>query len=249
MCYTQCIGGLLTVVVRIPFLPAGVIVSLPPQSQPPVRTGVEFAGSRPLFPGQTGGKLITGLPIGSFQEKRLIFNQIDKPGQVHVYRLDTQAGERLRCQMLVPVLPRGGGIAPAFAIIGQSLPYSADVQRLPVDLPQGYSAIVAPPPTQLLQPLEDALTRSRYYPGPVIDTRTLVGGACYLAVWHPHNQMGKYVIQIGHRWPLGATYWASVPLFWWRIRGWFGLDRAGGVAVVLGVVLLGLLAVRLWKRE
>lgn len=220
-----------------------------PQTNPTARPGVEFAGSRPLFPGLPGGKLIDGLPIGSFHEKRLIFNQIDKPGQVHVYRFDCQAGERLRGQLLVPVLPRGGSAVPAFAIIGQSLPYSADVQRLPVDLPQGYSAIVAPPPTQLLQPVEDLLTRSHYYPGPVIDTRTLVGGTCYLVVWHPHNQMGKYVIQTGHRWPLGATYWGSVPLFWWRIRGWFGLDRMGGVAAVVGLALLGLLAARLLKRE
>lgn len=220
-----------------------------PQTNPPARPGVELAGSTPLFPGLPGGKLINGLPIGSFREKRLIFNQIDKPGQVHVYKLDCQAGERLRGQLLVPVLPRGGSTVPAFAIIGQSLPYSADVQRLPVDLPQGYSAIVAPPPTQLLQPVEDLLTRSHYYPGPVIDIRTLVGGTCYLVVWHPHNQMGKYVIQTGHRWPLSIAYWARVPLFWWQMRGWFGLGRAGGVGAVVGVALVGLLVAWILKKK
>lgn len=234
---------------RPAFFRSGDTVSFPPQSQPPARSGVELAGSRPLFPGLPGGKLINGLPIGNFQEKRLLFNQIDKPGQVHVYKMECRAGERLRGQMLAPVLPRGGGIAPAFAIIGQSLPYSADVQRLPVELPQGYSAIVAQPPAQLLQPMQDMLTRFHYYPGPVLDTRTLVGGTCYLVVWSPQNQMGKYMIQTGHRWPLGVTYWASVPFFWWRVRGWFGLDRAGGVAAVVGLVMLGLLVARLLKTR
>ena len=220
-----------------------------PQTNQPTIPGVDLAGSRPLFPGLPGGRLVDGLPVENFHEKRLIFNQIDKPGQVHIYKADCVAGERLRAQLFVPVLPRGGTVVPAFAFIGQSLPYSADVQKLPVELPQGYSAIVAPSPSQLQQPVEDLLTRARYYPGPVIDTRTLVGGKCYLAVWSPQNQMGKYVIQTGHRWPLRATYWASIPLFWWQIRGWFGLDRSGAVSAVAGVALVGLMAAWLLKRD
>ena len=212
-------------------------------------SGVELAGSRPSFPGLPGDRLANGLPLESFGEKRLIFNQIDKPGQIHIYKADCVAGERLRAQMFVPVLPRGGTAVPAIAVIGQSLPYSADTPKLPVELPQGYSAIVAHPPSQLLQPVEDLLTRARYYPGPVIDTRTLVGGKCYLAVWSPHNHMGKYVIQTGHRWPLRITYWAGIPLYWWQIRGWFGLNRSGAVSAVVGLALVGLLAARLMRKK
>jgi hypothetical protein len=209
-----------------------------------------LAGSRPIFPGLPGERLINGLPIENFDEKRLIFNQFDTPGQVHIYKADCRAGERLRAQMFVPVLPRGGTAVPAFAIIGQSLPYSADAQKLPVDLPKGYSAIVAPSPSQLVQPVEDILTRARYYAGPIIDTRTLVGGKCYLAVWSPHNHMGKYVIQTGHRWPLRATYWASIPLIWWRIRGWFGLNRSRAVSAAIGgAVVVGLLTAWLLKKK
>ena len=220
-----------------------------PQTHPPTVPGVDLAGSHPLFPGLPGEKLVNGLPIDKFSQKRLIFNQIDKPGQVHIYKADCRADERLRVQMFVPVLSRGTTVVPAFAIIGQSLPYSGDVQKLPVELPQGYSAIVAPPPTKLLQPVEDLLTRARFYPGPVIDSRTLVGGKCYLAVWSPHNQMGKYVIQTGHRWPMHPTYWASIPLFWWQIRGWFGLNRSGAVGAVAGVALVGLITAWLLKRK
>ncbi len=199
-----------------------------PHSTPSAIPGVDLAGSSPLFPALPGDRLLNALPLGDLGEKRLIFNQIDTPGQLHLYRFDCTAGERLRAQMFVPLLPRGGTVVPAFAVIGQSLPYSAESQKVPADLPKGYSAIVAQPPGQLLQPVEDMLTRVRYYPGPVIDTRSLVGGTCYLAVWSPHNHMGKYVIQTGHRWPLAATYWARIPLFWWQIRGWFGLNRSGG---------------------
>ena len=218
-------------------------------SSPAAVPGVDLAGSVPCFPSRPGDRLVTALPLGSFAEKRLIFNQLDKPGQVHIYRAECVAGERLRAQMYVPVLPRGGTAVPAIAVIGQSLPYSADIKDVPVELPKGYSAIVAPPPSELLQPVEDLLTRVRYYPGPVIDTRTLVGGHCYLAVWNPHNHMGKYVIQTGHRWPMRITYWASIPLFWWQIRGWFGLNRGGAVSAVLGLALMGFVAAWLMRQQ
>jgi hypothetical protein len=38
------------------------------------------------------------------------------------------------------------------------------------------------------------------------------------------------------------TYWAQVPLFWWQLRGWFGLSRAVAYAAAAGVVTLGGLA-------
>jgi hypothetical protein len=208
------------------------------QALPPA---VDLAGSRPMFLGIPGGYLTDSLPIVDFQHKRLIFNEFTRPGQVHVYSAECRAGERIRTQMYVPVLPRGGSVVPAFAIIGQSLPYSADVHNLPFDLPHGYSAIVAPPPSELLQPVQDLLTSVQYYPGPLVDTRTLVGSRCYLVVWSPHNHMGKYVIQTGHRWPWRWTYWLQLPLFWWQIRSWFGLSRSAaytGIGALLSALLL-----------
>jgi hypothetical protein len=77
--------------------------------------------------------------------------------------------------------------------------------------------------------VEDVLTRVRYYPGPTIDTRTLVGGRCYIVVWSPSNHVGKYVLQVGQRWPTRVTYWLRLPGTWWQIRGWFGLSRMAAV--------------------
>ncbi len=152
--------------------------------------------------------------------------------------------------MLVPVLPVGGGLAPAFALVAQSLPYSADVQKLPIDLPAGYSAVVAPSPTELMAPVRDALTQVRYYPGPVIDTRTLVSGRCYVVAWSPHNHMGKYVLRFGYRWPWRWHYRLQVPRYWWQIRGWFGTSRVA--AYLAGTVLLiatGIIAASKAKRN
>jgi hypothetical protein len=205
------------------------------------RTGADLAGSLPEFPGIPGSTLPTSLSVPSFQQKRLLFNRLGQPGQVHVYRADCRAGDRIRVQMLVPVLPVGGAVVPAFAVVAQSLPYSADVHKLPFTLPAGLSAVVAPPPTELVTPIADALTSVRYYPGPTIDTKTLVGGRAYIVVWSPHNHMGKYVLQIGSRWPMRWTYWAQIPLFWWQIRGWFGLSRAAAYLTLAGIVGLGAL--------
>jgi len=98
--------------------------------------------------------------------------------------------------------------------------------------------VVATPPTQLVAPMQDILTRARYYAGPVIDTRALVSGRAYIVVWSPHHHMGKYVLQVGHRWPLYWTYWIQLPYYWWRIRGWFGLNRTAMTLAFAAVLLL-----------
>lgn len=210
--------------------------------------GIDLAGSVPLFGSRPSSQLFDGVSFADFSRKRLVFGDFSRPGETHVYRVDCKAGDRLRAQLFVPVLPRGGTVLPTFAIVAQSLPYSADAQALPLDLPQGYSAIVAPPPTELLQPVRDLLTRVQYYPGPLIDTRTLVGGRCYLVAWIPQNRMGKYVISIGHRWHLRWSYWARLPLYWWRIRGWFGLSRAAALAVAAGALIAIPLLAALLRR-
>jgi hypothetical protein len=188
-------------------------------------SGTDLAGSLPTFPGLPGSGLADGQPLPDFRHKRLLFNRIRAPKQVHVYAAECMAGERLRVQSFVPVLPLGGAAVPAFAVVAQSLPYSADIKKLPLDLPAGYSAVVAPAPTDLVQPVEDMLTRVRYYSGPTIDTRMLVGGRCYIVVWSPQQHMGKYVLQIGHKWPTRVGYWLALPTYWWKIRGWFGVSR------------------------
>jgi hypothetical protein len=186
--------------------------------------------------------------MNDFRQRHLIFNQLDLPGRVHVYRADCRAGERLRVQMLTPVLPNGGSVTPAMAVIAQSLPYDGEEGKLPFALPAGYSAVVASPPRALLAPVRDALTRVSYYPGPVIDTQTLVGGRCYLAVWSPQHQMGKYALQVGYSWPWSWRYWLGVPGYWWRIRGWFGHSRWAAYAL-LGALLLSIVLVRFVLRR
>ena len=210
--------------------------------------GVDLAGSVPVFVSRPGSQLVDGESFADFSRKRLIFGAFTRLGETHVYRVDCKAGDRLRAQMFVPVLPRGGSVVPTFAVVARSLPYSADAEKLPLELPQGYSAIVAPPPSELLQPVKDVLTRVRYFPGPLIDTRTLVGGRCYLVVWTPRNRMGKYVISIGHRWHVRWSYWAQLPLYWWRIRGWFGLSRAAALYALAGAVLIALALAALLRR-
>lgn len=213
------------------------------EQSPPIAggSGMELAGSLPLFPGIPGSRLDASLPLADFQQKRLLFNRFDTPGQIHVYSAVCMAGERLRVQMLTPVLPGGGAVSPSFAVVAQSLPYSADVERLPLSVPAGFSAIVALAPSKLTAPFQDLLTGTRYYAGPVIDTRPLVAGRCYVVVWSPQNQMGKYVLQIGSSWPWRWSYWVRLPHFWWQMRGWFGQTRRAAYGVGAGLLFSALL--------
>lgn len=211
-------------------------------------SGVDLAGSVPVFGSRPSSSLTDGDSFSDVSRKRLIFGEFTQFGETHVYRMDCKAGDRLRAQLFVPVLPHGGSVLPTFAIVAQSLPYSADTQKAPLELPQGYGTIVAPPPTELLHPVKDLLTHVQYFPGPLIDTRTLVGGRCYLVVWIPDNRMGKYVISLGHRWHLLWSYWAQLPLYWWQIRGWFGLSRAAAYFLLAGALLTTLAGAMFWRR-
>ncbi len=209
-----------------------------------------------MFPGTPGDSFTSSLPLPDFRQKRLIFNRLNQPGQVHVYRVECRAGERLRLQLFVPVLPLGGSVAPSFAVVAKSLPYSADVRKLPLNLPGGLSAVVAPSPSDLVQPVQDVLTGVRYYPGPIIDTKALISGRCYVIVWSPQNHMGKYVLQTGHRWPLAWSYWMKAPpllvadswLVWAEPHGGLS-DNAGRFAPGVAALGLFLLAGLLGRRK
>lgn len=208
---------------------------------------MHWAGSLPMFPSRVGRSLTQSLDLSSFQPKRLIFGSLEAPNDVHVYGAFCQAGERLRVQMLTPVLPSGRGLAPAVSLVAQSLPYSADTHRLPFALPAGFSAVVAQPPSELREPAKDPLTAARTYPGPTIDTRTLVSGRCYIVVWSPQRQRGKYVLQVGTIWPWSWLYWVQLPRIWWQIRGWFGLSRAA--AWIAGAILAALVVIWGLRRK
>jgi len=215
-----------------------------------VAASSDLAGCLPIFPPTPGATLATSLALPSFRPKRLLFNQLTQPGQIHVYRVECRAGERVRVQMLAPVLSEGESLAPAFAVVAQSLPYSADVRRLPFELPAGYSAVVAPPPSELTTPVRDLLTNAGYFLGPVVDTRTLVSGHCYIVVWSPQQQTGRYVLQAGHSWPLYWSYWAQVPRYWWQIRGWFGLSRRAAYLAGAGLLAtVGLITALISQRK
>lgn len=216
---------------------------------PAARLSTDLAGSTPVFVREVGSTLVNGTEVGDLQQRHLIFNHLDRPGRVHVYRADCRAGERLRVQLLIPLLAAGGAVTPSMAVVAQSLPYDGDDDKLPFPLPAGYSAVVTSPPRALLSPVSDWLTRVRYYPGPVIDTRTLVGGRCYIVVWSPQNQMGKYALHVGHRWPWRWRYWLGVPSYWWQIRGWFGYSRAAAYGVVAALALLLWIAVAVARRR
>ena len=213
------------------------------------RLSSDLACSTPVFVREAGDTILTSADVGDFRQRQLIFNRLDRPGRVHIYRAECRAGERLRVQMLMPVLPKGGSVSPAMAVVAQSLPYAGEDVELPVALPAGYSAVIASPPRALLAPVRDLLTRVSYYPGPVIDTRTLVGGRCYIAVWSPQNQMGKYALQVGHSWPWSWRYWLGVPSYWWRIRGWFGHSRAAAYGVLMALLLLFWVVRRVTRRK
>jgi hypothetical protein len=220
-------------------------------SSPPLEPvlPIHLAGSMVRFPAGAGGTLAAATPLGDVARCSVVFNQIDHPARVHVYRADCPAGTRLRVQALMPALSAGRAVAPAVALLAQGAPGGSDGLKPPVMIPAGYSAKVLAPPKLQPSAQVDALTGASFLAERAIDTRTLVGGRVYVVVWSPDNLMGKYVLQIGyapvHEW----GQWLSAPWVWWRVRGWFGLKRTAAYMVLAVVLLLALLALLGWNRR
>ncbi len=203
----------------------------------------DWARSRVRFPAQPGSTAASSQVLHDLHRKQLIFNQIDLPGQVHVYRADCPAGARLRVHVLTPCLQTGRALTPAVAVVAQSLPYHASRVELPIALPAGYSAVTILPPEELITPVKDWLTGALYYSGPIVDVRTLVGGHCYIVVWSPDNGMGRYLVQVGYEPQARWRALLQAPWVWWRVRGWYGASRRGAAWLLAALLLFGLLLV------
>lgn len=209
----------------------------------PVRRA-DLARSRVRFLAQPGSTVATSLKLNDLRHKQLIFNGLDHPGRVHVYRADCPAGARLRVHVLTPQLQTGRAVTPAVAVVAQGMPYAAGAD-LPISLPAGYSAVTLMPPEELIVPAKDWLTGALYYSGPIVDARTLVGGPCYIVVWSPDNGMGRYLLQVGHapqpRWRAAL----QAPWVWWRVRGWYGKSRRTAIWLATALILFGAMLIML----
>lgn len=206
----------------------------------PHTTTSELTASLACFPSGVGPSLATATNLGDPTAKQVIYGALDRPGAVHVYRFDCPAGQRLRVQVLAPILQSGRALSPAVAVLAQGVRSEPGDVALPLTPPAGYAVITVEPPARLTAPLVDRWTGARFYAGPLIDQRTLVGGRCYIVVWSPDKQPGKYLLQVGYARRQGRL----AGLFaWWRIRGWFGMSRvAGYVAVAVALLVLWMIA-------
>lgn len=205
-----------------------------------------LSAGRPRFPRRVGQTLATATDLGDVTPQQAIFGYLDRPGAVHVYRSDCPAGQRLRIQVLAPVLQSGRALTPAVALLAHGLPDAAPDTPLPVSVPAGYVARSLPPPDRLREPMVDWWTRARYFAGPVIDERTLVGGRSYIVVWNPEQQPGKYLLRVGYGRSAGrvAALWN-----WWRVRSWFGMSRVAGYVLIAAVLLMAWLGLRLLAAD
>lgn len=196
----------------------------------------ELTASHARFLSAVGATLATATDLGDPARKQAIYSALDRPGAVHVYRLDCPAGQRLRVQVLAPILQAGRALSPAVALLAHGVRSGVGQLTLPLNLPGGYAAVAVEPPAKLTLPQVDRWTGARFYAGPLIDERTLVGGRCYIVVWSPDKQLGKYLLQVGYARRQGRL---GGLLAWWRVRGWFGMSRAAGyVAVVIALLVL-----------
>ena len=213
------------------------------QRAPLPRPSTELAQSRPCFLTGVGRTFATASPLQDVTTQQTIFGMMDSPGSVHVLRADCPAGQRLRVQLFSPVLQRGRAPAMALAVVAQGLRTVFDGPKPPIHLPAGYGAVSVGPVTKQAIPLVDRIAGARFFAGPAVDEVTLVGGRCYILVWSPDNQPGKYLLQVGYA-PFQAGRLAAL-LAWWRIRGWFGLSRMAGMVALPAVLLTVWLVLRL----
>jgi hypothetical protein len=116
---------------------------------------------------------------------------------VDVYRFTIDKPTHVFIESLVPVCPAYAELLPWFAVAGPGLP--APEFPLPIDLPNGYGAIVVPnhEPGEDRPQFYEPFGGKSYYDGPDFDQTLSTPGTYYVIYWDPAGQGGDYVAVLG----------------------------------------------------
>jgi hypothetical protein len=148
------------------------------------------------------------------------YSSLTKKNDVDYYRFDATAGEEIYASILVPKIKRLKGFSPDLALIGPGIDELQKDLRAPeqnLDLREGEGLLLDRYSGDKDEVFFEPFTQTSYWERQELRLKAPQTGAYFLAVFHPDDRTGKYVLAIGEREVFGVGDILGLPGTWWRV--------------------------------
>lgn len=159
--------------------------------------GPDASAHVPMMEGIDSNSFKDALKIPRPETSYAIYANLDRPGDVDFYSFEVKKPMKGHVSLIVPYRPEYQDFYPVYAVIGPGLP--APQGKIPFDLEKGYGAVIISGTTVAERPVfYEPFSRMKYYEGiPKFDRELKETGIYYIAVWHPGNETGAYILGYG----------------------------------------------------
>jgi hypothetical protein len=148
------------------------------------------------------------------------YGSLSTAEEVDYYRFDANTGEEIYASILIPKIKRLKGFDPDLALIG---PGTGDKERdshapeESLDVREGEGLMLKRYSGGEDEVFFEPFTQTSYWERQELRLKAPRTGTYYLAVFHPDDRTGKYVLAIGEKEVFGAGDVLSLPGTWWKV--------------------------------
>jgi hypothetical protein len=167
-----------------------------------------------------------------------VYGEIKEKRQVDYIKFNIKKGETLHIELSVPLIKGNMEFKPSVAVIGKGLPCNSNNTAFIV--PEGYGFFILNSENKYKKAFEP-FTQTSYLEKKRIQMLMPVTGECYLAVFSPEYDFGKYLVAIGDKEKLSIKDIAVFPILWYKVKYWFSPVRAVSIFLLLLTILMGII--------
>ncbi len=129
-----------------------------------------------------------------------IYASLETPDDVDYYSFNASHGQSILISITIPQIEGQESFAPTMALMGRGLVTTKTAARLPPNVvkPEGFSALILPPPANTTTFFEP-FSRTSYWNRQKEYVKIPSDGRYVVAVWDDTGKIGRYVFVIGDR--------------------------------------------------
>jgi len=146
------------------------------------------------------------------------FYQQLKADEIDVFYFEGNQGQSFHAGIQIPDLARYKDYSVSLALFGPDLP-QPDEAMLPPEHPEDLGALIA-----LSEGSEDffePFTQTNFLGRQSLNTTLPADGQYYILVWHPSEESGKYVMDVGRKEVFSLIDLFIFPIWWLRVHWYF----------------------------
>ncbi len=170
------------------------------------------------------------------------FYQQLKADEIDVFYFEGRQGQSIHAGIQIPDLAKYKDYSVNLALFGPSLP-QPDEAMLPSEHPEDLGALIAP--SEVSAGFFEPFTQTNFLGRQSLNTTLPADGQYYILVWHPNDEAGKYVMDVGRKEVFSLIDLFVFPIWWLRVHWYF----EHYIAIITIAVLIALVAAILVFRR